>query len=466
MKKVSLEAHIRRLALGWTVAGILLTLAFSGGIFHWLTYQDAENQIETLAKTALTSYRTDILSGAIRSIELQLRRDFSVTQSESLFFLDASKSPWVGDLRQKEIRHCSDPTGICRDFWSGKIVIEKPIYFDEDEKNLWGYLRIEKRPHTDWSLVLSVTLAIVFGMLFQNLGFYLSLRKAIKAVSATIGNWAKKLSANPKDAANYESAPFGEIEPIEFELAGLRSEIASLESIARQQGAMTTLRGVGHDILNPVARMKRILGLLQLRSNEAPSSEDLLVSLNANLKRLSSYAEQLKYIYKKQTGEEVENAPILDLSAEVKALAKELHFDAEALDKKVMVEAQVEAACHARIPAPAFGRIIENLCGNSIQASNRNSTVGVKVSTVGNVVRVTVEDDGCGISQEHQKKIFEAGFTTKTNKGTGLGLFVVKQICEQYGGEISLDSEVGRGTRINVEFPRIEVEDGIQAALS
>ena len=124
MKTVSLESHIRRLALGWTVAGIFLTLAFSGGVFHWLTYRDAENQIETLAKSALTSYRTDILSGGIRSIELQLRRDFSISENENLFFLDSKKTPWVGDLRLTEFRHCSTPSGICRDLWNGKIVIE------------------------------------------------------------------------------------------------------------------------------------------------------------------------------------------------------------------------------------------------------------------------------------------------------------------------------------------------------
>ncbi len=466
MKNVSLESHIRRLALGWTLAGIFLTLAFSGAIFHWLTYRSAENQIQTLAKSALTSYRTDILSGGVRSIELQLRRDFSISPDESLFFLDAKKEPWVGDLRQADVRQCSATSGICRDLWGGKIIIEKPVFFDEEEKNLWGYLYIEKSPHTDWSLVLSVTLAIIFGMLIQNLGFYLTLQKAIKAVSVTIGNWAKKLSINPKDTVNYESAPFKEIEPIGLALAGLRSEIDALEQAARQQGALTTLRGVSHDILNPVSRMKRILGMLQLDPTDAVSSEALLLSLNANLKRLSSYAEQLKYIYKKQAGEEVENTPILDLSAEVRAIAKELHYDCEAQDRKITVAASVEEGCRARISAAAFGRIIENLCGNSIQASSENSIVAVNVRPVGGAVRITIEDKGCGISQENQKKIFEPGFTTKTNTGTGLGLFVVKQICEQYGGEISLSSELGRGTRINIEFPKIEVQDELQAALS
>ncbi len=463
-RTVSLESLIRKLTLGWTVAGIFLTLAFSGGLFHWMTYRDAENKIETLAKSALTSYRTDILSGGIRSIELQLRRDFAISPDEKLIFLDAQKSPWVEGLQTSELNHCSKPSGICRQIWDKKILIEKPIYFDDDSKSLWGYLHIEKIPQTDWPLVLSVTLTIIAGMLFQNLGLYFSHLKVIKSVCGTLTNWAKKLSANPKDVTNYESTPFDEIKPIARALAGLKQEIDQLENMARQQGALTTLRGVGHDILNPVSRMKRILGLLQMNS-EANKRNELMASLNSNLKRLSSYAEQLKFIYKKQSGEPDEFVIPLDLSAEAKALAKELHFDNEVQEKKISIVADVSPNCHSKIPASAFGRIVENLCGNSVQASEANSKISVKVAPVGNTVRVVVEDNGSGIRDEHKARLFEPGFTTKANKGTGLGLFVVKQICEQYGGTILLESEIGRGTCIKLDFPKVEVKNGLQTTL-
>lgn len=461
MKQVSLESHIRKLALGWTISGILLTLAISGTVFHWLQYRDAERQVETLATSALSAYRKNIFDGGVRSIELQLRKDFSISENENLLFLDSKKTPWVGDLAHRELHQCSDPSLICRDFWGSKVIIEKPIYFDGVNAGIWGYLHIEKTPRTDWSLVLSVTLAIIAGMLFQNVGFYFNLLKAVKTVSATLGAWAKKLSLNPKDAANYESAPFIEIEPIGVALAGLRDEISDLEGVAREQGALATLRGVGHDILNPVSRMKRILGLLEMRSAGAAGSDDLLTSMAANLKRLSGYAEQLKYIYRQQTRESVDAVPITDLSHEMRTLIKELRFDSEARDKNLALTADVSTGCHARIPAAAFGRIVENLYGNSVHASLENSSVAIRVEDVGTTVRVSIEDYGSGISDADKAKIFRSGFTTKTNKGTGLGLFVVKQICDEYGGTIQLDSEVGRGTRINIDFPKREVSNGI-----
>lgn len=456
MKKVSLESHIKKLALGWTLSGILFTLAISGAVFHWLQYRDAERQIETLATSALSAYRKNIFDGGVRSIELQLRKDFSISEGENLIFLDAQKSPWVGSLEQHELRLCSNPSLVCRDFWGGKIVIEKPIYFDGENAGIWGFLHIEKTPSTDWSLVFSVTIAIILGMLFQNIGFYINLSKAIRTVSATLGTWAEKLSLSPKDVANYESAPFVEIEPIGMALTGLRSEISDLECIAREQGALSTLRGVGHDILNPVLRMKRILGLLEMRSAGANGSDDLLTSMSANLKRLSGYAEQLKYIYRQQAGESRDAIPVTDLSQEMTALVKELSFDSEARDKNLAVTAEVAVGCHAQIPAAAFGRIVENLYGNSVHAANANSSVEIRVEDVGGMVRVSIEDHGSGISEADRAKIFRSGFTTKPNKGTGLGLFVVKQICDEYGGTIQLASEVGRGTRINIDFPKRE----------
>ena len=264
MKQGSLESHVKRLALGWTIGGIIMTLTLSGSLSLVLMFKDTERQIDTLATSALISDRTEVLSGNIRSTELRLKKEFGIKDGESLLFLDEKRSPWVGDLRTARMERCPSDARICRNWLERKIVIDAPIYFDDDGKNLWGYLHIEKSPEANWSLVLSVALAVIVGMLFQGLGFYYNLMRSIHRVSETLISWAKKLSANPKDQINYQAAPFTEIEPIGTALAGLKSEIDALEKAARQQGALTTLRGVGHDILNPVSRMKRILGLLEI----------------------------------------------------------------------------------------------------------------------------------------------------------------------------------------------------------
>ncbi len=459
MSQTSLVSHIRKLAMSWTVAGIILTATLSASLSFVLVFKDAEREIATTAKAAIWSNRTDLLSGDIRSVELQLRKQFQIAEDEKLLFLDAQKKPWVmGGLTTERISFCEKNGGICQSLFENEIQLDFPVYFDSEQASLWGYLHLERHPHTNWPLVGSVILAVVMGMLFQALGFYFNIISSIKAVSHTMASWAERLSISPKNFSRYESAPFSEIAPIENALNGLKSEIDLLEDLAREQGALTTLRGIGHDILNPVARMKRIIGVIQMKDRLNDEDKSLVNNLNSNLKRLSSYAEQLKLLYKYKTGEaSPSEMPVLDLSSELKALAQDMAFDPEIIDKRIQLLPEIDDGCFARIPSPILSRLIENIVGNSIHASSESGVIRLRAICDQKDVHLSVEDQGSGIADEIKEKIFLPDFTTKASKGTGLGLFVVKQLCEHYGGIISLNSQVGKGTTIQLSFPRAEM---------
>jgi signal transduction histidine kinase len=456
MNKISLVAHIRKLALSWTVGGITLTVSLSASLFVILKYKDAEREIATMMSSTLFSYRTDILTGDVRGIQLQLNREYNIGEDESLLFLDPNKKPWIEDWGKNKIAFCSSPNGICQNLTLGRLSADFPIYYDSEKQNLWGYLHVERHPRTNWSMVLSVILAIVLGMLFQALGFYFNIVKSIRVVGTTLGDWANRLSTNPKNSLSYESAPYQEIEPIEKALSGLKKEIDLLENMAREQGSLNTLRGIGHDILNPVSRIKRIVGILQMKDLVNADDKELFDNLNSNLKRLSSYAEQLKLLYKKRIGESnVDAIEVLDISIELKNIANDLALDPEAMDKRIQFSSEIENDCHVLIPQPVFGRLVENLIGNSIHASEENGLIKLQVTKNAKEVLFSIEDNGSGIPEELQNKIFQPDFTTKGSKGTGLGLFVVKQLCEQYGGIVSLSSIIGKGTTIGLRFPLV-----------
>ena len=63
-----------------------------------------------------------------------------------------------------------------------------------------------------------------------------------------------------------------------------------------------------------------------------------------------------------------------------------------------------------------------------------------------------MKDTGIGIEKEHQKKIFDLAYTTKKN-GSGLGLPLVKQIIQQHGGSVYLESELSKGTTFTLQLP-------------
>jgi signal transduction histidine kinase len=100
-------------------------------------------------------------------------------------------------------------------------------------------------------------------------------------------------------------------------------------------------------------------------------------------------------------------------------------------------------------------RVVTNLIKNGIQAipEGRQPKIIVNVSEENNTVKITVSDNGIGITEENQPKVFEPKFTTKTS-GMGLGLAMVKNIVETYGGTITFVSQNGKGTLFIVSFPK------------
>ncbi|OYQ38327.1 two-component sensor histidine kinase [Flavobacterium cyanobacteriorum] len=106
-------------------------------------------------------------------------------------------------------------------------------------------------------------------------------------------------------------------------------------------------------------------------------------------------------------------------------------------------------------------RIITNLVKNAIQAipeEEASPMVEVKVYRDGNLAKITVKDNGKGISIENKNRIFEPKFTTKTS-GMGLGLGIIKNIVENYNGTITFESELGKGTAFLVVLPIINPDN-------
>jgi two-component system NtrC family sensor kinase len=99
-------------------------------------------------------------------------------------------------------------------------------------------------------------------------------------------------------------------------------------------------------------------------------------------------------------------------------------------------------------------QVFLNLVLNAAQAIEASGTVRVATERAGKFVVAHVEDDGCGIDPEIRDRIFDPFFTTKkVGEGTGLGLGIAYGIVTSHGGDLSVDSTPGRGTRFSVHLP-------------
>lgn len=102
-----------------------------------------------------------------------------------------------------------------------------------------------------------------------------------------------------------------------------------------------------------------------------------------------------------------------------------------------------------------LGRAVSNLILNALQAERPDEkvTVSVKLEEHANTYRITVADNGAGVNEAIQDKIFLPHFSTKQS-GSGLGLAITRQSIEQMGGKVWFESEVGKGTRFYIDLPK------------
>lgn len=107
-----------------------------------------------------------------------------------------------------------------------------------------------------------------------------------------------------------------------------------------------------------------------------------------------------------------------------------------------------------------------NLCDNAIKYNHPGGRVDVKITQTENKIRVCVEDNGIGIPEDRQSRVFERFYRvdkshSKQSGGTGLGLSIVKHVVQYHHGKIELRSEEGLGTKITAEFPREQKQSEI-----
>jgi signal transduction histidine kinase len=211
--------------------------------------------------------------------------------------------------------------------------------------------------------------------------------------------------------------------------------------------------GISHDLKNVLAPLSlhvQIVRRAVAKKNEADAL-DAVAECGAILRRGNELLERLRDFSRQSPDSRLAPVDLNALVREAAAIAKpRMASRAGALNR--IVE---EFGEPPTIPARASEVVsaIVNLIVNAIDAMPDGGTIALRTGARDGRAFVAVVDEGPGMSEETQQKVFQPFFTTKGERGTGLGLAMVYASMQRHGGSVTLDTALGRGSTFALWFP-------------
>lgn len=275
--------------------------------------------------------------------------------------------------------------------------------------------------------------------------------------SANVGKLASALLKEM--LAPFDMASLGYRQTIE-QLQGHNERLVNLmdERARLLQQREDFMMVVTHDLKTPITAADRALNLM-LQGDFGEVSErisEMILLLKGNNQSMLRMVQNMLEAYRYEQGAPPLQLGKVDLRALVSSCLKELAVLADA--GQLRLENQLpEDLAPVRGDESALRHVINNLVHNSIKFTRPGGLITVSGDNAGPLVNLRVTDTGRGISKEDQARLFqrfsqgEAG--KKQYTGTGLGLFLCRQIVQAHDGDIHCESEVGKGTTFSISLP-------------
>jgi len=225
----------------------------------------------------------------------------------------------------------------------------------------------------------------------------------------------------------------------------LQIALESLKKEQQEKAWKLMAQQVAHDIKNSLTPLLLNIEFLLRQNKEQPLQQKLLNSILQQIQMLSRTAEDFsayaqdvsiscEFIYLKQLLESIVTQytqyPHIQIQLDIPNKDISIYSDAHLLS-----------------------RIILNLLNNAVDAINENGKIKIQIQNKENEIILMIQDNGCGIPKDIKDKIFEPQFSTKTS-GKGLGLSIVKTLCDKLNIHIYFESEINQGTTFYLHIPQ------------
>ena len=236
-------------------------------------------------------------------------------------------------------------------------------------------------------------------------------------------------------------------------------DVTGIKEYERLKSDMVSL--MSHELRTPITSINGFAELLALEDDIPESAREFVNIISSESQRLSRMIDAFLSLTKLEAKDKQE---VLKAPVKLDDLAKEAVANAQnsARTKRIRLIEESDG----RIPPVAadkslISRVIGNMIDNAIKYSPERTTVTVSTMLEIDSVRVSVSDRGYGIPPEAVDRVWEKFYRVardgmdKEEESTGLGLTYVKEVVERHGGEVSVESEVGKGSVFSFTLPRL-----------
>ncbi len=236
-------------------------------------------------------------------------------------------------------------------------------------------------------------------------------------------------------------------------------DISAVKENEKLRSDMTSL--MSHELRTPITSIKGFAELLLMDETVSEEQREFLNIIANESQRLSKMISTFLSVSNLEQSDKKEVSKVaVKLDTVVREVVDEMQETAKR--KRIrLVEKTNEKIPPIAADKGLIRRAVSNLVDNAIKYSPERTSVMISTVLEADFLRVVVEDRGYGIPADEEEKIWQKFYRVardgqdKEEESTGLGLSLVKEIVEQHGGDVALESEVGQGSRFSFTLPRL-----------
>ena len=216
---------------------------------------------------------------------------------------------------------------------------------------------------------------------------------------------------------------------------------------------------ISHELKTPIGALS-ILSEAVLQASDDPAMvKHFATKMGETANRLTELVQQIISLSRLQDADPLTDAAAVDIAWAIKSAVDQSQTNADARGIIVSLDAEIEANVFG--DREQLVMALHNLIENAINYSPEKTKVIISARVIGKLVEIVVKDQGIGIAERDQERIFERFYRvdparSRETGGTGLGLSIVKHVVANHGGDISVWSQVGEGSTFTLRLPLID----------